>query len=119
MPVSRSSSRVWNARRKARLEVQLPPDGVVPLADVLGRADRRVHVVEAALVEGHVGEAIADVLDEDLEVMRPLAVGQRGVDLTRLGVDEKRLDPRAVATEEGVGERAVAPEHAAAVEVHE
>ena len=68
---------------------------------------------------GEVGEAERDVLHEDLEVVGPLPVRQARMDLARLGVDEVRLHPIAVATEERVRERAVAPVDPAAVEVDE
>ena len=41
------------------------------------------------------------------------------MDLRRLGVDEMGLDRLAVADEERVGQRAVAPEHAGAVQFHQ
>ena len=72
-----------------------------------------------ALHRGEVGEAEGDVLDEDLGVVLALAVGQRRMDLARLRVDEVGLDPVAVAAEQRVGERAVAPVDAVAVEVDE
>ena len=102
-----------------RLVVELRPDRAVAVADVLGRLDRRRRRVGAALHRREVGQAEGDVLDEDLEVVVPLAVGQGRVDLARLGVDEVRLDPVAVAPEQRVRERAVAPVDAAPMEVDE
>ena len=95
------------------------PDLLVAVADVLGGVDRVVVGVRRALHRRQVGQPEGDVLDEDLEVVRPLAVRQRREDLARLGVDEVGLDPVAVPPEQGVRERAVAPEHAAPVEVDE
>ena len=42
-----------------------------------------------------------------------------GVDLAGLGIDEERLDLVAVAAEQGIGQRAVAPEDTGAMEVDE
>ena len=99
------------------LGVELVPEGTVAAAHPFGRADGILEVVAAVLEGGEVGQPEGDVLDEDLEVVGALAVGQRRVDLARLGIDEERLDLVAVAPEEGVGERAVAPVHAGPVEV--
>ena len=101
-----------------RLVVELRPDGPVRVARPLGGGDRLVRV-RCALHRREVGQAERDVLDEDLGVVLALAVGQRRMDLARLGVDEIRLDPVAVAAEQRVGQRAVAPVDAVAVEVDE
>ena len=102
------------------LVVQLAPHRLVPGADGLGRVDRRVDVVLGRpWYAREVGEAEGDVLDEDVEVEPALAVGERRVDLARLGVDEVGLDPVAVPPEQRVRERAVAPVDAAAMEVDE
>ena len=101
------------------LEVELVPDRRVAGADGLGGLDRVVEGVLATLHRAEVGQAEADVLDEDVEVVGALAVGQARVDLARLGIDEVGLDLVAVAPEQGVGERAVAPEDAGPVEVDE
>ena len=71
------------------------------------------------LHDAEIGEPEADVLDEDVEVVRTLPVGEGRVDLARLGIDEVSLDPVAIAAEERVRERAIAPVDAGPVEVHE
>jgi len=48
-----------------------------------------------------------------------LAVAQDRVDLAGLGVDQERLEQLAVALEQGVGQRAVPPEHPLPVQVDE
>ena len=101
------------------LQVELVPDRRVAGANGLGRLDRVVRGALATLHRPEVGQTERDVLDEDVEVVLPLSVRQRRVDLARLGVDEEGLDLVAVATEQRVGERAIAPEHAGSVEVHQ
>ena len=101
------------------LHVELVPDRGVARADRLGRLDRVVGGALATLHRPEVGQAEGDVLDEDVEVVFALAVRQRRVDLARLRVDEERLDLVAVATEQRVRQRAVAPEHAGPMEVDE
>ncbi len=98
--------------------MEFGPHGAVVIADPLSGVDRLVRVARP-LHGGEVGEPEGDVLDEDLGVVFALAVGQPVVDLARLGVDEVGLDPVAVAAEQRVGERAVAPEDAVAVEIDE
>jgi hypothetical protein len=66
-----------------------------------------------------VDQVAGDVLDQDVQVVGALAVAQGGVDLAGLGVDQERLEELAVPLEQGVGQRAVAPEHAFAVQVDE
>ena len=66
-----------------------------------------------------VGQPAGHVLDQDLEIHRPLALGQDGVDLARLGVHQERLQRLAITAEEGVRERAVAPVDAGGVELDE
>ena len=83
----------------------------------LGRLDRVLEGVRPALHRAEVGQPEADVLDEDVEVERALPVRQARVDLARLGVDEVGLDLVAVAPEQGVRERAVAPVDAGPMEV--
>ena len=68
---------------------------------------------------GQVVEARRDVLDHDVDVELALPVGQLRMHLAGLGVDQPRLQHLAVAGEQGVGQRAVAPEDAVAVQVHE
>ena len=99
--------------------VELGPQGPVSPDDPLGGGHGVVDRVVAALRSGEVGQAEGDVLPEDLEVVFPLAVRQGRVDLAGLGIDEVGLDAVAVPAEERVGERAVAPVDAAAVEVDE
>ena len=97
--------------------MELVPQRGVAHADGFGRLDRIVERVRPALHRAEVGQAEADVLDQDVEVERALPVRQRGMDLARLGVDEIGLDLVTVPPEQGVRERAVAPEHAGPVEV--
>src|SRR5918992_599916 len=52
-------------------------------------------------------------------VVGALAVAQARVDLAGLGVDQERLEELAVPLEQGVGQRAVAPEDPLAVQVDE
>jgi len=73
----------------------------------------------ATLHRTQIGQAKGHVLFKDIEVVVALAMRQPGVDLARLGIHEEGLDPVAVAAEQGVGQRAVAPEHARSMEVHE
>ena len=51
--------------------------------------------------------------------MPALAVGQAGMDVAGLGVHQPRLQQLPVAGEQRVRQRAVAPEHAVAVQVHQ
>ena len=101
------------------LGVELVPQPAVARPHALGGGDRLVELVGPLVVDREVRQPEGHVLDEDLEVVRALAVGQRGMDLARLGVDEVGLDLVAVAPEERVGERAVAPVDAAPMEVDE
>jgi hypothetical protein len=84
--------------------------GLHVLVDLVGGAAQRDRQVE---------QVTGDVVDQDAEVEVPLAVGETRMDLAGLGVDQDRLEGLAVALEEGVGQRAVAPEHAGAVQVHQ
>ena len=101
------------------LIVQLPPERRVPMAHGFGRRDLLVHCFRVALVHREVGQPERHVLDEDVEVVGSLAVGERGVDLAGLGIHQVGLDRAAVTPEQGVRERAVAPVHAGTVEVHQ
>ena len=83
--------------------MELAPHGVVAIGDVFGGLDRFVGIA-AALHRGEIGQAERDVLDEDLDVVGSLPIGQCGVDLTRLRVDEIRLDPVTVPSEQGIRE---------------
>ena len=60
-----------------------------------------------------------DVLHHDVDVVLALATAQRGVHLGGLGVDEPGLQHLAVAGEQRVRQRAVAPEHAVPVQFHQ
>ena len=96
------------------------PQLVVPVRDArrLGEGT----VVAAGRIPstgGDVEQATHDVLHHDVEVGLPLAVAQRRMHLGRLGVDHPGLDDLPVAGEQRVGERAVAPVDAVAVQVDE
>ena len=54
-----------------------------------------------------------DVLLRDLEIVGPLAVRERSMQLAGLRVDEVRRERTGIAPEEGIRKRAVAPEEAA------
>ena len=100
------------------LGVELVPEVAVPVR-TLSAAPIASSMSSGRPVDGEVGQPEGDVLDEDLEVVRALAVGQARMDLARLGVDEIGLDLVAVTPEEGVRQRAVAPVDAAPMEVDE
>ena len=72
---------------------------------------------EAAGREVH--QLAGDVDPGDVEVVLALAVGQPGVQLAGLGVDEVGREGARVAAEEGVGQRHVAPPEALEVQAHE
>lgn len=82
--------------------VQLCPQGRITIADAFGGVDRVVRVIVPAMERSQVGEPEGDVLDEDVEVERPLSVRESGVDLGGLGVDEERLDPVSIAPEQRI-----------------
>ncbi len=65
---------------------------------------------EAAGREVH--QLAGDVDPGDVEVVLALAVGQPGVQLAGLGVDEVGREGAGVAAEQGVGQRHVAPPEA-------
>ena len=106
-------------RRELRFERDLVPQRGVPRPHRLGCFDRVLHALRAALQRGQVGQPERDVLHEDVEVVVALPGGQGGMDLAGLGVDEERLDLVAVAAEERVRERAIAPVHAGPMEIDE
>ena len=54
-----------------------------------------------------------DILLRDLEIVGPLAVRERSMQLAGLRVDEVRRERAGIAPEEGIRKRAVAPEEAA------
>jgi hypothetical protein len=99
--------------------VQLAPQRQVPLADALRRGYRLLDIIVPVLEGSQVGQPEGDVLDEDLEVERALPVRQLRVNLARLGIDQERLNPVAIAPEQRVRQRAVAPEDPSPVEIHE
>ena len=96
------------------------PEALVAVAQAEGGLEVVVDLVDGAAVhDGQVGQVTGHVLDGDLEVRLALPVGELLVDLARLGVHEVGLEALPVAHEQRVGERAVAPEEARAVELHE
>jgi hypothetical protein len=99
--------------------VELDPDGLVPRPNGFGGGNPRFDVVWPSLEGGEVSQAEGDVLHEDVEVEPALSIRQRRVDLAGLRVHEVGLDPVSIASEQRVGQRAVAPVDAAAMEVDE
>ena len=114
-----SSHRIAVARADLDLRVELVPQASIAFAGRFGGRECVVHEVLATLHRREIGEAEGNVLDEDLEVVRPLSVGERRVQLARLGIDEVGLNLVAVAPEERVREGAVAPIDTAAMQIHE
>ena len=100
-----------------RLGVQQVPQRVVPGLHLLGLGDQRV-VQRLRLLQplGQVDHAHRHVLHQDLEVVPALPAAQRRVHLGGLGVDQPGLQQLAVAGEQRVGQRAVTPEDAVAVQ---
>ena len=97
---------------------QLLPQGPVALGDALGGGQVLLDPLAALpQLHGHVDQGAGHVLDQDVEVVGALAVAQDRVDLAGLGVDQERLEQLAVALEQGVGQRAVPPEHPLPVQV--
>ena len=96
----------------------LVPERPVARRHLLAEAEIGL-VQRAALGGGEVGHLGADVLDHDPDVLGPAAVGEEGPDRRSLGVDEDRLQRRAVVPVEHVAERAVAPDAAVEVELDE
>ncbi len=86
------------------LAEQLLPEQRVAGPDRLGRLDLLVHRLRPPLEGGQVGQPEGDVLDQHVEVVGALPVGQDGMDLARLRVHEIRGVGVAVAPEERVGE---------------
>ena len=98
--------------------VQHIPESFVASAQAQGCLEVVVDVLHGLAVErGHVGEVAGHVLDGDLEIGLALAVRKTFMDLAGLAVDEIGLQPLPVAHEQGVGQRAISPEEAHAVEV--
>ncbi len=96
------------------------PEPVVAVAQTPGRLEVVVHLIHRPAVEhSQVGKVTGDVLDGDSQVGLALAVGQLLMDLAGLAVNEVGLQSLAVAHQQRVGERAVTPEEAHAMELHE
>ena len=83
---------------------QLGPDSLIRATDGLGRGHGVVEGVRTTLHGAEVGQAERHVLDEDVQVVAALPVGQRRVDLAGLGIHQEGLDPVAVAPEQRVGQ---------------
>ena len=64
-------------RHQLRLIVELLPDGAIPVPHRLRKLDGTIDEVGLPKVHGEVREAEGDVLNEDVEVERPLPVRQR------------------------------------------
>ena len=105
-------------RRERLLVRQLGPERVVARDDLVGRLVG-VEVVGQPDLGVDVEQLADDVHLRDVEVVAPLPVGERAVQLAGLGVDEVRGQRAGVAAEERVRERAVAPEEAAQVQARE
>ena len=67
--------------------MELCPQREVALADALGGLDGVLERVLPTLHRTKIGQAEADVLDEDVEVEAALAIRQARMDLARLGID--------------------------------
>jgi hypothetical protein len=106
------------ARGDRPLAGQLVPQRPIAGHHVLGEA----HRVEAG-PEGAAGVEVEHlprhVLERQVDVGRPLAVGQRRVQLGRLGVDQVGGQRARVEAEQRVRQRAVAPEEPGQVQAHE
>ena len=100
--------------------MQHVPEALVAVAQAQRSLEVLVDLLDGPAVhDGQVGQVAGHVLDGDLQVCLALAVGELLVDLARLGVHEVGLQALPVAHQQRVGERAVAPEEARAVELHE
>ena len=75
---------------------------MVAIADGFGGRERVVEQIVATLHGRQVGETERDVLDENLQVVGALAIGESSVELAGLRVHEERLDLVAVPAEQGV-----------------
>jgi hypothetical protein len=106
------------AETQLLLRRQLAPEPSVALGD-LGGERGGVPGVFPSLLRFHVEELAEDVLLGDLEVVLALAVRQPRLQLARLRVDEIRGQLPCIAAEEGIRERAVAPEEAGQVQPDE
>ena len=114
---SRSSITIALVGSKGDLADQLRPEPVVAPAKLLSGLDR-VHVVHEPL-GGDVEQLADDVLLGDHHVLGALPVAELRVELAGLGVDDVGAQRSRIASEERVGQRAVAPEEAGDVESHE
>ena len=97
---------------------ELLPEDLVATHE-LGRRLLGLGLERAPELRRDVGELPGEVLLRDLEVVPALAVGERRVELSGLGVHEVRREGPGVAPEEHVRERDVAPEEAGEVQPHE
>ena len=119
-PSDRALHPVAVGERENRFTVQGFPQRLVPPADVDGFGDQGRTQLRGPVQPGRqIVEARRDVLDQDVDVELALPVGQLRMHLAGLGVDEPRLQHLPVAGEQGVGQRAVAPEDAVAVQLDE
>ena len=64
--------------RYRRFEVELVPDGAIPLPDRIRSFDGVLERIVPLLHDAEIGEPEADVLDEDVEVIRTLPVQRVG-----------------------------------------
>ncbi len=105
------------AGRQLGFQVELLPDRAVASPDRLRGGHRVLEPFRPVLHRREVRQAERHVLDEDVQVVATLSVGQRRMDLAGLGVDQVGLDLVAVPAEQGVGQRAVPPVEAGAMEI--
>ena len=96
------------------------PEALVAVAQAQGSLEVVVDVLDGLAVhDGQVGQVAGHVLDRDLEVRLALPIGQSLMDLARLGIHEVGLQALPVPHQQRVGERAVTPEEAGSMELHE
>ena len=106
-------------RAEHLLAGELGPERLVGAAQRRRQLDRVERIRELADLGLDVEQLAHQVLLGDQQVVLALAGGQLVVQLAGLGVDEVGGQRAGVAAEEGVRERAVAPEEAGEVEAHE
>ena len=94
---------------------QLLPQRLVPAPELLGDL-QRLHVGREQLARLQVEQLAVEPLDGEFHVPLPLPVGQLRMLLAGLRVDQVRLQRARVVPEQGVGQRAVAPEKARQVQ---
>ena len=104
--------------RDELLAGELVPEGLVLGADAHGQLDR-VDVVGQEARGLDVQQLRADAVDGQVDVVRPLPVGEGRVPLDGLGVDQVGGHGAGVRAEERVRQRRVAPEDAVEVQPHE